>query len=135
MIPNESRASVVAIYTAIELRFLPTVRESDSFTFTPLYNRVSQATQLLSSSISTDSIPLKPYKPSLRSSLPPRFPSPLSLHSSPLISSMLSRTRLSARQLSVQLNAVRAVSVWSKVPAGPPDPILGKLLFLLSIFL
>jgi len=38
---------------------------------------------------------------------------------------MLSRTRVSARQLSVQLNAVRSVSVWSKVPAGPPDPILG----------
>ncbi|GAA5892254.1 hypothetical protein JCM5296_003218 [Sporobolomyces johnsonii] len=38
---------------------------------------------------------------------------------------MLSRTRLAARQLSVQLNAVRSVSVWSNVPAGPPDPILG----------
>ncbi|GAA5839351.1 hypothetical protein JCM3766R1_004807 [Sporobolomyces carnicolor] len=38
---------------------------------------------------------------------------------------MLSRTHLSARQLGVQLNAVRSVSVWSNVPAGPPDPILG----------
>lgn len=39
---------------------------------------------------------------------------------------MLSRTRVAARQLRVQINASRAVSVWANVPAGPPDPILGK---------
>ncbi|GAA5866697.1 hypothetical protein JCM8547_002728 [Rhodosporidiobolus lusitaniae] len=39
---------------------------------------------------------------------------------------MLSRTRVAAsRTLRVSVNAQRSVSVWSNVPAGPPDPILG----------
>ena len=32
---------------------------------------------------------------------------------------------LGRRSLTVSRQAVRCVSVWSAVPAGPPDPILG----------
>jgi aspartate aminotransferase len=37
---------------------------------------------------------------------------------------MLSRVQFSVR-LSSRLTALRPISAWSKVPQGPPDPILG----------
>ena len=47
---------------------------------------------------------------------------------------MLAATIARRSTLAVSAQALRAVSTWSNVPAGPPDPILGKILFFSRCF-
>jgi len=42
---------------------------------------------------------------------------------------MLAATIARRSTLAASAQTLRAVSTWSNVPAGPPDPILGKVLF------
>ena len=46
---------------------------------------------------------------------------------------MLSVTVARTRTLAPMGKALRAVSTWSNVPAGPPDPILGMLYLLAPV--